>query len=101
MDVPRRGGPNYSFAGFMLLAALGAFLWKSIPLESSRPSASGGQWHPSELSNQVPARLWQDPLEAVFDTLARAPAENSILGSSPAPLATASIRKFPPVGSMF
>jgi len=67
MDAPRRGGPNYSFVGFMLLAAFGTFLWKSIPLESSRPSSSDSQWQPSELDNEVPARLWQDPFKAVFD----------------------------------
>jgi len=67
MEVPRRGGPNFSFAGFLLLTAFGTFLWKSIPLESSRPPTGETQWHPSELSNQVPARLWQDPFEAVFE----------------------------------
>jgi len=67
MDAPRRGGPNYSFVGFLLLAAFGTFLWKSIPLESSRPSSSDSQWQPSELDNEVPARLWQDPFKAVFE----------------------------------
>jgi hypothetical protein len=67
VEVPRRGGPNFSFAGFLLLTAFGTFLWKSIPLESSRPPTGESQWHPSELSNQVPARLWQDPFEAVLE----------------------------------
>lgn len=67
MEMPRRGGPNFSFAGFILLTAFGTFLWKSIPLESSRPPTSDGQWHPSEQHHEVPARLWQDPFKAVFE----------------------------------
>ena len=67
MDKPNGDGPNFSFAGFLLLAVMGTFLWQSIPLESSRPSATINQWHPSELPNEVPARLWQDPFKAVFE----------------------------------
>jgi len=46
MEVPRRGGQNYSFAGFILLAAFGTFPWKRIHPESSRSSVNNSQWHP-------------------------------------------------------
>lgn len=64
--LPQRGDTGFTLGGFLILAALGTFLWKGAPLESVRPSNEQSGWYENQLSRQVPARLWQDPFKAVY-----------------------------------
>jgi hypothetical protein len=63
---PQRGGPDLTFAGFLLVAALGALLWKSAPLESARPTGEDSGWYEEHVTEKIPARLWQDPFKAAY-----------------------------------
>ena len=63
--LPQRGDSGFTLAGFLILAALGTFMWKGAPLESVRPSSEKGGWYERDFAQQVPARLWQDPFKAV------------------------------------
>ena len=63
--LPQRGHSGFTLAGFLVLAALGTFMWKGAPLESVRPSSDKSGWYEREYAQQVPARLWQDPFSAV------------------------------------
>ncbi|UCE90312.1 MAG: hypothetical protein JSW10_05720 [Pseudomonadota bacterium] len=64
--LPQRGDTGFTLAGFLILAALGTFIWKGAPLESVRPSSEKSGWYEREFAQQVPARLWQDPFKAVY-----------------------------------
>jgi hypothetical protein len=63
-----RGGPALPFAGFLILAALGSIIWKTGPLESSRPlgDSSGVQ---EQHGGSAHARLWQDPFNAIQSSI--------------------------------
>ncbi len=61
-----QGDSRFTLAGFLLLAALGASLWKAAPLDSVRPSSEQAPAATRQLAGVVPARLWQDPLQAVY-----------------------------------
>ena len=63
--MSERGDPGFTFAGVLLLAAIGAFAWRSAPLESVRPTTESAEQPEILLEGQVPARLWQDPLKAL------------------------------------
>ena len=63
--MSERGDPGFTFAGVLLLAAIGAFAWRSAPLESVRPPTDSAKQPEILLEGQVPARLWQDPLKAL------------------------------------
>lgn len=65
MRVPQSGGPNLSFAGFILLALLGTFVWKSAPLDSARP-VGNNEWLDLPDDQALPAKLWQDPFEPIL-----------------------------------
>lgn len=64
MAIPERGGPDFTFVGFLILAAVGSFIFKTGPLESSRPTTDRMPQLESETISEVPARLWQDPFKA-------------------------------------
>ena len=64
--MPTKGDSGFALGGFLILAALGSFLWKGAPLESSRPSSDNFQRFEQSLAPNVPARLWQDPFKAVY-----------------------------------
>ncbi len=66
MAGPQRNGSDLSFAGFVLLALLGTFVWKNVPLESSRPEGSHKTWDKGAGENLLPAKLWQDPFEPLL-----------------------------------
>lgn len=59
------GDPGFTFIGVLLLAAIGAFAWRSAPLESARPPTESTAQPEILTEEHVPARLWQDPLKAV------------------------------------
>ncbi len=61
-----KGDQGFTLSGFLILAALGTFLWKGAPLESARPDNTIGTVYETELGYKVPARLWQDPLKAAY-----------------------------------
>ncbi len=63
---PFREDPGLTFAGFLLLIALGAVYWKSAPLESARPAPDMAGSYTADPEQGVSARLWQDPFKAVF-----------------------------------
>lgn len=65
-QLPQPGNTGFTLGGFLILAALGTFLWKGAPLESVRPSSEQSGWYEHQLAQQVPARLWQDPFKAVY-----------------------------------
>jgi len=65
-QLSQRGDKGFTLAGFLILAALGTFLWKGAPLESVRPSSEQSGWYERNFAQQVPARLWQDPFRAVY-----------------------------------
>jgi hypothetical protein len=65
-QLPQSGDKGFTLAGFLILAALGTFLWKGAPLESVRPSGEQSGWYERNFAQQVPARLWQDPFRAVY-----------------------------------
>jgi len=64
--MPNKGDSGFTLGGFLILAALGSFLWKGAPLESSRPSSDNSRRFEQSLAPNVPARLWQDPFKAVY-----------------------------------
>ncbi len=64
--LPMKGDSGFALGGFLILAALGTFMWKGAPLESVRPSSEKSGWYEREFAQQVPARLWQDPFKAVY-----------------------------------
>ncbi|MGR9000320.1 MAG: hypothetical protein ACU88J_14920, partial [Gammaproteobacteria bacterium] len=64
--LPQRGDSGFTLGGFLILAALGTFLWKGAPLDSVRPSSENSGWYERQIAQQVPARLWQDPFKAVY-----------------------------------
>lgn len=64
--LPQPGNTGFTLGGFLILAALGTFLWKGAPLDSVRPSSEQSGWYEHKLAQQVPARLWQDPFKAVY-----------------------------------
>ena len=64
--LPMKGDSGFTLGGFLILAALGTFMWKGAPLESVRPSSEKSGWYEREFAQQVPARLWQDPFKAVY-----------------------------------
>lgn len=66
MIPPERGGPDFTFAGFLILVALGTLLWQTVPLETARPTSERAGWYEEQVTEHYPARLWQDPFKAVF-----------------------------------
>jgi len=52
-------------AGLLLLAAIGNYLWPSPSLDSYRPEVTINKAQLKGLVDEVPARLWQDPIKAV------------------------------------
>jgi hypothetical protein len=64
--MPAKGDSGFTLGGFLILAALGSFLWKGAPLESSRPGSDTARRFEQNPSQNVPARLWQDPFKAVY-----------------------------------
>ncbi|WP_455375753.1 hypothetical protein [Kaarinaea lacus] len=66
MTTPQQSGPALPFATFLILAALGSFIWKTGPLESSRPTSKDDGAYNRAQEFQVPTRLWQDPLKTVY-----------------------------------
>jgi len=64
--LPQKGDSGFTLGGFLILAALGTFLWKGAPLNSVRPSNEQSGWYEHQFAQQVPARLWQDPFKAVY-----------------------------------
>lgn len=65
-QLPQPGNTGFTLGGFLILAALGTFLWKGAPLDSVRPSSEQSGWYEHQFAQQVPARLWQDPFKAVY-----------------------------------
>ena len=65
-QLPQPGNTGFTLGGFLILAALGTFLWKGAPLDSVRPSSEQSGWYEHKLAQQIPARLWQDPFKAVY-----------------------------------
>ncbi len=65
--LPNTGSTGFTLSGFLILAALGAFIWKGAPLDSVRPSNEQSGWYDSRQAQQVPARLWQDPFKAAYN----------------------------------
>jgi hypothetical protein len=63
--LPQRDDFGLTFAGFLILAALGTFLWERAPLESARPTSAEGGWYDRYEGERMPARLWQDPFKAI------------------------------------
>jgi len=63
--MPIKGDSGFTLGGFLILAALGSFLWNGAPLESSRPSSDQPRRFEQSSAQNVPARLWQDPFKAV------------------------------------
>lgn len=63
--LPARGDPALTFAGFLVLVALGAAYWKSVPLESARPEYDKVREYSLTPEDKVAARLWQDPFKTV------------------------------------
>jgi hypothetical protein len=61
----QRSDGGFTLAGFLIIAALGASLWKGAPLESVRPTGNSVASYEMQQARQVPARLWQDPFKAV------------------------------------
>lgn len=68
MSVADKSGSALPFAGFLILTALGAFIWHGAPLESSRPVGDENGYGTSAVG-VAPARLWQDPFKAVYKHL--------------------------------
>lgn len=66
MTIPQQSGPALPFATFLILAALGSFIWNTGPLESSRPTSKDDGAYNRAQEFQVPTRLWQDPLKTVY-----------------------------------
>jgi hypothetical protein len=64
--MPNKGDSGFTLGGFLILAALGSFLWNGAPLESSRPSSDNSRRFEQSLAPNAPARLWQDPFKAVY-----------------------------------
>jgi hypothetical protein len=64
MAIPERGGPDFTFVGFLILATVGSFILKTGPLESSRPTTESKIQLERKTISEVPARLWQDPFKA-------------------------------------
>ena len=64
--LPQKGDTGFTLGGFLILAALGTFLWSGAPLESVRPNSEQSGRYDHKLSQQLPARLWQDPFKAVY-----------------------------------
>ncbi len=64
--MPGKGDSGFTLGGFLILAALGSFLWKGAPLETSRPSSDPTRQFEQSRAQNVPARLWQDPFKAVY-----------------------------------
>ena len=65
MPISSRGGPDFSIVGFLLLAAFGTFVWKTAPLDSSRPGGDTTGWYEKNII-RTPAMLWQDPFKAIY-----------------------------------
>jgi len=56
------------FAGVILLVILGTFIWKNVPLQSSRPQGASQYTPEVDAENEVPAKLWQDPFRPLVDS---------------------------------
>jgi|GEM_PF-3480683 len=65
-QLPQQGSTGFTLSGFLILAALGTFIWKGAPLDSVRPNSEQSGWHEHKLAKRIPARLWQDPFKAVY-----------------------------------
>ncbi|KPJ91908.1 MAG: hypothetical protein AMJ55_10650, partial [Gammaproteobacteria bacterium SG8_15] len=77
MTTPHQSGPALPFASFLILAALGSFLWNTGPLESSRPTSKDEGAYNRAKEFQVPTRLWQDPLKTVYKEVTSDQAQTS------------------------
>ena len=67
MDAGRSQGSANLFSNVLLLAfaGIGGYVWLSGPLKSARPPAEAVQEYGVIGEQNVPSRLWQDPLGAV------------------------------------
>lgn len=63
--MPDKGDPGFTLASLLILAVLGMFAWNSAPLRSARPGGDKEEAVEHRYDDQVPARLWQDPFNAV------------------------------------
>lgn len=63
--LPFRDDPGLTFAGFLILAALGWVYWSASPLESARPERNQDTWYERPAQDRVAARLWEDPFRAI------------------------------------
>jgi hypothetical protein len=77
MTAQQQGGPAIPFATFLILAAVGSFLWNTGPLDSSRPTSKDEGAYGEAREFQVPLRLWQDPFKSVYKEVHKTPPEES------------------------
>lgn len=89
-DQPGSDRSLYPISGiFVVVAAIGGYLWLSQPLQSFRPREPRKIAIPSEALQSTEARLWQDPFQAVFEhethVHPRTPATSQTQAKSPSP----------------
>lgn len=63
--------PGLPLIGALVLLGLGGFFIRSAPLKQLRPAPSAPLWSEAEEAGSVPARMWQDPLQAIGAASAR------------------------------
>ena len=65
MTLQNQGAPGITFAGFLILAALGAYISNTNAPTSSRPASTTDLDASNLEEGDIPARLWQDPYRAL------------------------------------
>ncbi|MGH0035652.1 MAG: hypothetical protein ACQGVK_11560 [Myxococcota bacterium] len=62
--MAQQSDSGLTLSSLLVLAALGLFAWQSAPLQSARPGSDEPPTHEQWPDDEIPARLWQDPIHA-------------------------------------